>query len=239
MQCAQLKFSARSYINAPHHFRFNEQLRLSERRLYFDVDALANVVCHSVDRPVSSLSSITKLAEGGFNRILQATFNDGYAVIARLPYNTTVPKHYAVASEAATLGLLYSHGVPVPKVLAYSPDGSNPVGIEYMLLEKIEGAPLSVQWFSMNNKARVKIMRQIISLEKQLMGIQFPANGSLYYRRDLQDIQFAIALPGQAEVLMPNHIVVGPTAQHEWWYKERALLDIPRGPSMHCLTVCE
>lgn len=39
--------------------------------------------------------------------MLQANFDDGYAVIARLPYNTTVPKHYAVASEAATLGFLH------------------------------------------------------------------------------------------------------------------------------------
>lgn len=102
-------------------------------------------------RPASSnLVSITKLAKGGFNRVLQATFDDGYSVIARLPYPRTVAKGYAVASEAATLSYLHSRGVPVPKVLGYLPDCTNPIGAEYILLEKIEGTPLSNQWFSMD-----------------------------------------------------------------------------------------
>lgn len=187
-------------------------------------------MCRSVNRTIGSLISITKLAEGGFNRVLQATFDDGYAVIARLPYRRTVPKCYAGSSEAATLDLLHSHGVPVPKVLAYSPDCTNPVGAEYTLLEKIDGTPLGNQWFSMDNKTRVKIMRQIINLEKRFMSIEFPASGSLYYRRDLEKSQCAVSLPGQSEIAAANHIVIGPTAQHEWWHQERALLDVDRGP---------
>lgn len=170
-----------------------------------------------------------KLAEGGFNRVLQATFDDGYAVIARLPYSSTVPRCHAVASEVATLDLLRSHSIPVPKVLAYSPDHTNPVGAEYTVLEKIDGIPLSNQWFSMDNKTRVKIMRQVIDVEKRYMSIKFPANGSLYYRRDLEKSQFAIPIPGQL-TSAADHIVIGPTAQHEWWYQERALLDVDRGP---------
>lgn len=155
-------------------------------------------------------------------------------MIGRLPYNITVSKRYAVASEAATLRLLHSHGVPVPKVLAYCPDRANPVGAEYTLLEKIEGTPLSDQWFTMDNKTRVKIMRQIIGIEKRFMAITIPANGSLYYRRDLDvsQSQVAIPLPGQPKESTGDQIVVGPTAQHEWWYQERALLDVDRGPCM-------
>ena len=55
----------------------------------------------------------------------------------------TVPKYHTVASEAATLVLLRAYGVPVPKVLVYSPDRINAVGTEYILLEKLEGIPLS------------------------------------------------------------------------------------------------
>lgn len=58
----------------------------------FDVDALARAGCHAVGRHLTGVASITKLAEGGFNRVLQITFNDGYAVLVRLPYKTTVPK---------------------------------------------------------------------------------------------------------------------------------------------------
>lgn len=105
------------------------------------MDALARAACHSVGRRLNGVASITKLSEGGFNRVLQITFNDGYAVIARLPYKTTVPKHHAVASEAATLALLRAHGLPVPRVLGYSPDQTNAVGTEYMLLGKLKEHP--------------------------------------------------------------------------------------------------
>ncbi|KAI2789022.1 hypothetical protein POX_e07048 [Penicillium oxalicum] len=83
--------------------RFNEDPRRAERRIQFDVDALARAACYSVGRRLDGVASITKLAESGFNRVLQITFNDGYVILARLPYKTTVPKNYAVASEAATL----------------------------------------------------------------------------------------------------------------------------------------
>ncbi|PYH82672.1 kinase-like protein [Aspergillus uvarum CBS 121591] len=204
-------------------FLFNEEIRRAERRVQFDLHALARAACHSVGRHQKAVASITKLAEGGFNRVLQITFDDGYAVLARLPYKTTFPKHYAVASEAATLALLRAHGVPVPKVLAYSPDQTNAVGAEYILLERLEGTPLSNQWFSMDTKTRVKTMRQIVDVERRFMSIRFPASGSLYHRHDLAGSQCVIPVS--------DDIVVGPTAQHEWWYQERASLDVDRGPS--------
>ncbi|KAF9895001.1 hypothetical protein FE257_004625 [Aspergillus nanangensis] len=203
-------------------FLFNEELCRAERRIPFDLDALARAACNSTGRRLNGVASITKLSEGGFNRVLQVTFNDGYAILARLPYKTTVPKHHAVASEAATLALLRAHGIPVPKVLAYSPDHTNAVGTEYMLLEKLEGTPLSGQWFSMDTKARVKILRQIVDLERRFMSIHFPASGSLYHRRDLDSSQRCIPVL--------DDIVVGPTAQHEWWYQERTSLEVDRGP---------
>lgn len=136
-------------------------------------------------------------------------------------------KYHAVASEAATLAFLRAHGVPVPKVLAYSPDQTNAVGTEYMLLERLEGTPLSGQWFSMDTKTRVKIMRQIVNIERQFMSISFPASGSLYHRRDIDSSQHFIPVS--------DDIVVGPTAQHEWWYRERASLEVDRGP---CKSSC-
>lgn len=135
------------------------------------MDALARAACHSVSRHLDGVASITKLAEGGFNRVLQVTFNNGYAVLARLPYKITVPKHHIVASEAATLAFLRAQGVPVPKVLAYSPDQTNAIETEYILLERIEGTPLSDQWFSIDTKTRVKIIRQIVDVERRFMSI--------------------------------------------------------------------
>lgn len=74
----------------------------------------------------------------------------------------------------------------------------------------------------MGTKTRVKVMRQIVDLERQFMSIHLPANGSLYHRRDLDVSQHFIPIS--------DDIVVGPIAQHESWYRERASLKIDRGP---------
>lgn len=39
----------------------------------------------------------------------------------------------------------------------------------------------------MDNKERVKVMRQIVDIEKRFMGLSFPACGSLYFQRDLEE----------------------------------------------------
>ena len=103
----------------------------------FSVDELGNTICAAVGRPLAELVSINKFAEGGFNRILQATFTDGQEVLARLPFKIEAPLYRSVASEAATLTFLRRHGLPVPKLYAYSPVANNLVGTEYIILEKI------------------------------------------------------------------------------------------------------
>ncbi|KAJ5154915.1 kinase-like protein [Penicillium coprophilum] len=180
-------------------FLFNEDIRRSERHIEFDVNALTKVACHSVGRPLNGVASITKLTEGGFNRVLQVTFNNGYTILIRLPYKTTVPKHYTVTSEAATLALLRAYKVLVPKVLVYSSDQTNAVGTEYTLLEKLKGTPLSYQWLSIDTKTRVKI----VDIERRLISIHFLVNGSLYYRHDLDALKHLI--------LVSDDIVVGLT----------------------------
>lgn len=189
-----------------------------------------SAVCRSENRPVSDLSSLSKLAEGGYNRVLQTTFKDGYTVLIKIPYTTTVPKRLTTASEVATLDLLRCNGLPVPKVLDYSADHTNPVGAEYIVLEKLEGKPLGEIWYSMKTKLWPGIMKQIVALESKFMNIPIPASGSLYYRRDLEQTQLNIPLPGQLNVPASDQIVVGPTAQYTWWYQERKLLEVDSGP---------
>nr|POE99346.1 altered inheritance of mitochondria protein 9, mitochondrial [Quercus suber] len=211
-------------------FRFNEGIRLRERRLQFNVSELANFVGAAVRRPATELVDIKKFAEGGFNRILQATFNDSQEVLARLPFKIEAALYHSVASEAATLHFLRLHGIPVPKVLDYSPVAANPVGTEFILLEKIKGTPLSEQWFSMETKVLAKVMKQIIDLEQKFMKISLPASGSLYFRSDLRSTERSVPLHESS--IGHEEIVIGPTAQYSWWYRERAKLEVDRGPSV-------
>ena len=46
---------------------------------------------------------ISKLTEGSFNRIFLLTMDDGFEVIAKIPFPLTVPKRLTTESEVATL----------------------------------------------------------------------------------------------------------------------------------------
>ncbi|KAL1878481.1 hypothetical protein Plec18167_004555 [Paecilomyces lecythidis] len=85
-----------------------------------------------------------KLAEGGFNKIFLLRMDDGYEVVARIPTPIAGPPHYTTASEVVTLRFLRNvlH-VPVPEILVYSTDATNPVGAEYIILERLQGDSLA------------------------------------------------------------------------------------------------
>ncbi|KAI9746637.1 MAG: Phosphotransferase enzyme [Claussenomyces sp. TS43310] len=89
---------------------------MSERNLHFNKPELLLILAKSSGHAVFDIANFQKLAEGGYNRVFEATMKDGSQVIARLPYPSTVPKILAIASEVATLDYLALHGFPVPKV---------------------------------------------------------------------------------------------------------------------------
>ncbi|KAJ5570042.1 uncharacterized protein N7459_009472 [Penicillium hispanicum] len=203
---------------------YNEKTRLTERHGEFNIDALKDAAAVSLERRGTDIKSLSKLAEGGFNRVLQITMLDDTQILARLPYPATEPRRLAVASEVATLTLLRSHGLPVPRVYAYSTDAGNPVGSEYIIMEKVPGKPLGARWFDLSDKQRLKLLRQLVQLEAKLHTIELPASGSIYYARDLPSDSSRIAIPD-------SDFCIGPSAALEWWFRERATLRIDRGPS--------
>jgi hypothetical protein len=72
--------------------------------------------------------------------------------------------------------------IPVPDVLAWSSDPSNPVGAEYMILEKCPGRQLHTVWGELDELRRFELVKTIADFDGQLASIKFPVNGSLYLR---------------------------------------------------------
>jgi aminoglycoside phosphotransferase (APT) family kinase protein len=164
---------------------YNESKRLAEQYLRFDLTELSKAAAASVGRSSDDVRSINKLAEGGFNRTLELTMKDGFQLIARLPYPSTQPKRLAVASEVATMDLVRRHGIPVPVIYGYSTNMDNPIGAEYILMEKVQGKALGDVWFTLSQKDRIKVLSGIVEHEAKLFSLSFPASGSLYFEKDL------------------------------------------------------
>lgn len=127
-------------------------MRLSERRHHFDINELCQAVAKSVGRSTDDITTFAKIAEGGSYRIFKATFQDRLNVIVRLPYPSTIPQEYGIASEVATMEYLRLHGIPIPKVFDWSSSTDNPVQSEYIIMEKAQGKELEHTWYTMTAK---------------------------------------------------------------------------------------
>ncbi|EFR01039.1 serine/threonine protein kinase [Nannizzia gypsea CBS 118893] len=202
---------------------YNEGKRFHERHLFFDVDKLLDIIAKSVNQSSQNVVRLAKIAEGGSYRVFEATFKNGQEVIARLPYPSTLPHTYGVASEVATIEYLRLQGIPIPKVLAWN-SSSNPLGAEYVVMEKAKGGELETAWYSIGFDERKTVVKKLVAIESHLFKIKLPAFGSLYHTDSLPHGTDMVVLPDN------NAFCVGPSVELLWWYHKREELKTNRGP---------
>ncbi|KAF8270741.1 hypothetical protein EI94DRAFT_1885584, partial [Lactarius quietus] len=189
------------------------------------------LAAEAVNQSPDDIIHLEKLAEGGFNRTFLITMRCGFQMVARIPYPATIPKYFAVASEVATMALLRSFGLPVPEVYGYSPTPNNAAGTEYILLEFVQGTNLSDIWFDLGEGEIISISRQLAKLESKMMSIAFPAGGSLYYTKDLENATGSGSLLTRPAITLEDkRFCIGPDKSLRLWYGRRSQLDLDRGP---------
>lgn len=210
---------------------YNDLLRHSERHLRFDVAELKRVAAESIGKKTEDVIGFKKFAEGGFNRSFEITMRDGCRILARIPYPITLPKHLAVASEVATMDLVRSYGIPVPKIYGYSATMDNGVGTEYIIMEAVAGKDVGDIWFHMSEKERLKLIFKVVEMEALLFSIRLPASGSIYYAHDLDAKMKRVEIPGPRRG--GKRFCIGPDTSLGMWYGKRSLLSVDRGPCKH------
>ena len=156
--------------------------------------------------------------------------DDGQEVIAKIPFRNAIPARYLTASEVATMEFLrYQLQIPVPKVFAWSFDAdSNPVGVEYIVMEKASGVALGDLWWSLDSKQLLKVITQLVKYEAKLLQTRLSAYGSIYFKEnrpvDTNNRLFSISDE------FPQQYCIGPIADQRFWHDGRGNLDIHRGP---------
>ncbi len=71
--------------------------------------------------------------------------------------------------------------IPVPKVLDWSDDDTNPIGTEYIIMEHAPGIQLHGQSPTMNTHQHMLCVKSLAKTVKEMATIPFPAYGSLYF----------------------------------------------------------
>lgn len=97
-----------SSLKYEHFFRYtsgrwlwDEENQLRERVLVFNVEELKRIAAVSVG--AKSCVSITKLVEGGYNKVFRLVMDNGFVAIARIPNPKAGAAHKMTASEVATM----------------------------------------------------------------------------------------------------------------------------------------
>ena len=173
-----------------------EEERLQERYKRFNVSGLQQIAAKASG--AQSCVSITKLAEGGFNKVFRLSMDNGAVVIARIPNPNIGPAFKVTASEVTTMDLVRFNlqacisswaklmrieqvrnviGIPVPKVLAWDGRSSNSAESEYILMEVARGAPLEGLWVEMDLGEKFKVVDDVIAIQQKLQSVAFSRFG--------------------------------------------------------------
>jgi hypothetical protein len=150
---------------------------------------------------------------GGMNYHIDLRFSDGIVWIARIRrVNATSPppqvRDNIFTSEIATLKLLEHTGIPAPRVHDFALEGpDNPIGVSYMLQEKMAGK--SCSWSLANSEQKTNLLKDLADVFIELSAYPFDSMGS--------------------PVLQPN-VAIGPFARESLTDVDRSLTMKTLGP---------
>lgn len=120
---------------------------------------------------------------GGMNYHIDVRFDDGVTWIARVRRcNATSPptalRDYIIQSEVATLKFLEQTNVLAPKVYDFAfARADNPVGVGFILMEKLSGK--SLRWSVATPQQKERVMNQLADVFIELRKFPFRLLGSL------------------------------------------------------------
>ncbi|KAI0008077.1 phosphotransferase enzyme family-domain-containing protein [Xylariaceae sp. FL0662B] len=109
--------------------------------------------------------------EGVYNKIYLISY-EGNRFIMRvsLPVCPTAKTE----SEVATLRWIHQNTtLPVPRVKCWDSSRDNPIGFEWILMDQMDGMPLSQCWHSITHEAKERIVKQIATYAADVFKKQF------------------------------------------------------------------
>jgi hypothetical protein len=121
-------------------------------------------------------------------------------------------------------------GTPVPKVLAWSFRSDNPVGAEYIIMEKLPGVQLDDTWRTLGVEARWKVVQRIASFQAEWTGLSFTQYGSLYYKDDLSSSRSRVYTNTDGKEITNDRFAVGPSTSRQNTDDGRKDIEFDRGP---------
>ncbi|CAG8453811.1 kinase-like domain-containing protein [Gigaspora rosea] len=156
--------------------------------------------------------SIQKFSEGGFHKVYILTMENGKEYIGRV----ALPEYprWKTESEVAVIEYVrLNTNIPVPKIYYWNSSIDNPVGAEYILMERLPGRRLCNVWSDYTMEKKKIILSKVIDIQLALKKLTFSKIGSVFFDGKSND-QFK----------------VGQVVEIDFFVNGRATLLMERGP---------
>ncbi|KAH7042090.1 hypothetical protein B0J12DRAFT_674684 [Macrophomina phaseolina] len=174
---------------SPGPFNIPEPLWVEEPRI-FSIKSVVQAHIHLFELDKDDIE-IEFFAEGSFNKLFtirSASKPSGTG--AEYIFRVCLPAYpwYKLESEIATMELVrMCTDIPVPRVYIFDSDAENPVGHEWMIMDKIKGRPFCDTRESMTIEQKKKVAQTLADWMHQLSMLRFDEIGSVYRRWDEPD----------------------------------------------------
>ncbi|KAL9121910.1 MAG: hypothetical protein Q9187_001527 [Circinaria calcarea] len=156
--------------------------------------------------------------QGGYNSVYTIkTFNkvtgEPGEFIFRIPL--PIDPYYKIECEVATTEFIrHFTSIPVPVIYAYDSSTNNHLGLEWMLMEKVQGIELNERWTDMDNEDHARITNQVADWADELSRVKSDTIGGIYLRWTNSEMEFFI----------------GPSVEHRFSQDRRLTYSVNRGP---------
>ncbi|KAJ4304590.1 hypothetical protein N0V90_000116 [Kalmusia sp. IMI 367209] len=96
------------------------------------------------------------------------------------------------------------------------------------------GTPLWKVWNKMENNRKLRIFDSLIDVERKFLSVSFARYGNLYFTQDAFSGCEKAEIQGDVTQSMKEDVakrfVIGPVVDRTFWHRERASMEIDRGP---------
>ncbi|KLU87237.1 hypothetical protein MAPG_06238 [Magnaporthiopsis poae ATCC 64411] len=174
----------------------------------------------SIRRTIESLlpgqnAVVSFFTQGAFNKIYDIAA-DSQALILRV--SLPVDPGHKTLSEVATIGWTRRHtSLPVPELIAHSATRANPIGFEWILMEKLPGKPLASAWAEMEYSAKERLVKKVAVYYADAFGSQLRGIGNIY--------------PDASSTLQNEEPpAVQRIVSMQFFWGDHIQQDVPRGP---------
>ncbi|KAL9119224.1 MAG: hypothetical protein Q9187_004220 [Circinaria calcarea] len=111
--------------------------------------------------------------------------------IFRIPL--PIDPYYKIESDVGTTELVrYFTGIPVPTIYTYNSSSDNPLGLEWILMEKVIGTPIREEGLDIDNETHKLVTEQIAGSQNQLAKLHANQIGGIYLRWTDDAMEFLI-----------------------------------------------